>query len=126
MTPVKVIALVFIVFALVKLLVIWIKPKSWKAFVKKIYAKPIYTKIAALILALVILRYLLQELTIVQIFAAMTFMMALMMLQFASFSKEILELSDQFLKDRKILKKVWLSLSIWIILMGWALYELFI
>ena len=126
MTPIEIIALVFVIFALIKLLVICINPASWKSVVKAIYVKSVFTTIAALIIALVILRYLLQELTIVQIFASMTFMMALMMVQFAALGNEIVELSDKFLNDRNILKKMWLSLSIWIVLMGWVLYEIFV
>ena len=56
------------------------------------YSKPMVTTVLALIVAIVILRILLQELTIVQVFAAMTFMMALMMVQFASYGKEIIEI----------------------------------
>ena len=100
MTPVKIIALVFIIFVLVKLLVICINPSSWKSFIKKFYSKPIFTMILALAVAVIILRYLLAELTIVQIFASMTFMMALMMVQFAAFGNEIVELSDKFFKNR--------------------------
>ncbi|MFC1703879.1 hypothetical protein ACFL1E_03720 [Candidatus Omnitrophota bacterium] len=125
MTPVKIIALVFILFALVKLLVIAINPKSWKGVVKKFYAKPLYITVIALILGVVILRSLLQELTIVQIFASMTFMMVLMMVQFAAYGKEITEISDKFLNNRNILKKIWLSLSIWLILMIWVLVDIF-
>ena len=126
MTPVKIIALIFIVFALVKLLVICIDPASWKSVVKTIYGKPIYTIGLSLIAALVVLMFLLQEITIVQIFASMTFMMVLMMVQFAALGNEIVELSDRFLSDRNIIKKMWLSLSIWIVLMIWVLYELFV
>ena len=126
MTPVQIIALIFIVFALVKLLVIFIDPASWKVVVKKIYIKPIYTTVAGLIVGAVVLRFLLQEMTIVQVFASMTFMMALMMIQFAALGNEIMEISDRFFNDRNLLKKLWLSLSIWILLMGWVLYEIFV
>lgn len=126
MTPVKIIALVFIVFALVKLLVICIDPASWKSVIKTIYTKSIYTTVFSLIAALVILKFLLQEMTIVQVFAAMTFMMALMMAQFAVLGKEIIELSERFFSDRSIMKKLWLPISIWIALIAWALYEIFV
>ena len=126
MAPVKIIALIFVVFALIKLIVICINPQSWKSVVKSIYAKPILTTGLCLVIAAVILRCLLQELTIIQIFASMTFMMALMMMQFAAMGNEIVELSDKFLNDRSIMKKIWLPLSIWIILMIWVLYEIFV
>ena len=95
MTPVKIIALIFVVFALIKLVVIGINPTHWKGVVKKIYVKPISTTVFSLLLGAIILRYLLEELTIVQIFASMTFMMALMMIQFAALGKEVVEITDQ-------------------------------
>ena len=126
MTPIEIIALIFIIFALVKLVVIFINPMSWKSVVKKIYVKPVVTTAVGLVGMAVILRYLLEELTIVQIFASMTFMMALMMIQFSALGHEIVEMSDKFFNDRDILKKVWLSLALWIVLMGWVLYEIFV
>lgn len=126
MSPIKIIALIFIIFAIIKLVIISINPMSWKSVVKKIYIKPFVTATVGLIMAAVILRYLLEELTIVQVFASMTFMMALMIVQFAGLGNEIVELSDKFYNDRSILKKVWLSLILWIALMGWVLYEIFV
>jgi hypothetical protein len=126
MTPIEIVALVLIAVVLIKLTVICINPLSWKAVVKKIYGKPVVTIIVGLIMAVVILRYLLQELTIVQIFASMTFMMALMMVQFALLGDEIMALSDKFLNDRSMFKRVWPSLILWILLMGWVLYEIFV
>ena len=41
MTPVEIIALVFVLFALVKLVVIFKNPESWKGVVKSFYSKPI-------------------------------------------------------------------------------------
>jgi len=124
MTPMKTIALIFIAFALIKLAVILTNPQSWKSFVKKLYSRPIITMTLALVAAAAILIYLLEELTIVQIFACMTFMMALMMVQFAAYGKEIVEISDKFLNDKSVIKKAWLSISIWIILMIWVVYEI--
>ena len=126
MTPIKIIALIFIIFIVIKLVVICIKPASWRPVVKTIYGNSVVTSIAAFILAIVILRYLLEELTIVQIFASMTFMMALMMVQFALLGNEVMALADKFLNDRSMLRKVWLSLALWIILIGWVLCEIFV
>jgi len=126
MTPVKIIALVFVVFAFVKVVVIFLNPSFWKSVVKSLYAKPPYTILVSVLLAAVILRFLLEEMTIVQIFACMAFMMALMIVQFVSFGNEIAELCERFLNDRKIFKKLWFSLSIWLVLMAWALYEILV
>ena len=126
MTPVKIIALIFTIFSLVKLVVVLINPSSWSSVVKKMYAKTGYVMAFSVVAAVIILTYLLQELTIVQIFASMTFMMTLMMLQFSIFGKEIIELSDKFLSDKNLLKRMWPVLLIWIILMIWVIYEIFV
>ena len=117
---------VFVVFALIKLVVIWMNPASWKSVVKAIYGKPVITIVVSLIAGVGILMALLQELTIVQIFASMTFMMALMMMQFAALGEEVSEIVDKFLDDKRLLKKIWFVLLVWIILMGWTLYEIFV
>ena len=125
MTPIEIIALVFIVFVLIKLVVIWNNPLNWKPVVTAVYGKPAVTIVVALALGVIILRYLLVELTIVQIFASMTFMMALMAVQFALFGKELTELSDKYFEDRAMLKKAWLSIILWLLLIAWVLYEIF-
>ncbi|MBN1870665.1 MAG: hypothetical protein JW847_08835 [Candidatus Omnitrophica bacterium] len=126
MTPIKIIALVFIVLALVKLLVISINPSSWKTVIKAVYGKPILTTALSLIAAVVILMFLLKEMTIVQVFASMAFMAALMMAQFAAMRKEVLEMSEKFLNDKSVFQKLRFSLFIWTALMAWALYEIFV
>ena len=125
MTPIEIIALVFIVFVLIKLVVIWNNPLNWKPVVTAVYGKPAVTIVVALALGVIILRYLLVELTIVQIFASMTFMMALMAVQFALFGKELTELSDKYFEDRAMLKKAWPSIILWLLLIAWVLYEIF-
>ena len=126
MTPVKIIALVFIVFAVVKLLVISIDPASWKSVVRAMYIKPAYTMALSVILGFVILSFLLQEMTIIHVFAAMTFMMTLMMIQFAAMGDKVIEITELFFDDKNLIKKFWFPILIWILLMGWVLYEIFV
>lgn len=126
MTPLQIIALAFVVFALLKIVIILKDPQAWIAFVKALYSKPLLVSLIFLGLAGIILKCLLQELTIIQIFASMTFMMAMMMVQFAAFSKEIIEISDKFLNDKAVLKKAWLSLAVWLALMVWVVVEVFV
>ncbi|MBU0469122.1 MAG: hypothetical protein KKD07_09340 [Candidatus Omnitrophica bacterium] len=125
MTPLQIIALAFVVFAFLKIIIILKDPQAWISFVKALYSKPLLVSLISLVVAGIILKCLLQELTIIQIFASMTFMMAMMMVQFAAFSQEIIELSDKFLKDRAVMRKAWLSLSVWIVLMVWVIIEVF-
>lgn len=126
MTPIEIIAFILVLLVLVKLIVILINPKSWQKTTQALIGKPILTIVVSLVLAAVVLYYLLAELTIVQIFAVMAFLALLMMLSMAAYSKEFLTMAKKILKDRSALKKCWLPIAIWIVLMLWVLYALFL
>jgi len=126
MTPIKILALLVAVIVAIKLLIILVQPKSWLSVVKKVYAKPVLTMILALVAAGIILKYLLVELTIIQIFAVMSFMMALMAIGVAAYGKEIIDLAEKLLQDRNVIKKAWLSIVVWIILIVWVFLALFV
>lgn len=124
MTLIEIMALIIVILGAVKIIVILIKPRSWAKVVNLVYEKPAVTMIVALLLAMIVLKYLLTELTIVQIFAVMLFLALLMAVGVASYAKETTSLANKLLKDRHVLKKGWLAILIWIILMIWVLYEL--
>ncbi|MDD2689853.1 MAG: hypothetical protein PHT41_06870 [Candidatus Omnitrophica bacterium] len=126
MTPVKILALLVAVLVTVKLLVVLMQPKSWLPVVKKIYKRPVLTTILALAASVVILKCLLTELTIIQIFATMSFMMSLMIIGIAVHGKEIISLAEKYLQDKNIIKKAWLPIIIWVILTVWVFYALFV
>lgn len=126
MTPIEIMALIIAVFAAIKILVILINPKSWMNVVKTVYGNPILTTIISLVLAVVVLNYLLVELTIVQIFAVMLFLSLLMVIGIAAYSKDILQLASKLLEDREVLKKAWLAIIVWVILIVLVLYTLFV
>lgn len=125
MTPIETMALLVALLAAIKLVVILINPKTWLGVVKKIYVNPILTTLVALVLAIVTLNYLLKELTLVQIFAAMLFFMFLMLLGFAAYSEDMLVFADKLLKNKTTIKKAWLAILVWIILIIWVLKALF-
>lgn len=126
MTPIEIIALIFVVIGIIKLITLLINPSKWIKVIDTVYKKPAITMIIALILAAIMLNYLLAELTIVQIFAVMAFLGSLMILNIVNYSKEISTLAKKILKDKNILKKAWLSTIIWIALMFWVLYAIFV
>ena len=81
----------------------------------------------SLVIAVIALIFLLEELTIIQIFAVMLFAMFLIAIGFAPFSKDMLKVvENKMLKDKNIWKRNWLSIVIWIILIVWVLYALFV
>lgn len=126
MTPIEIIALIVILVAAIKIIVLLINPKSWMGVVRKVWTNPMITSVISLILAAVVLYYLLQEITIIQVFAAMALVGLLAALGIAAYSNEIVALGEKMLKDKAVIKKAWLALLIWIILIIWALKELFL
>lgn len=125
MTPIQIMALIVAVLGGIKLLVILIDPKIWlKKVVKPIYANPMFASVLGLLIAGVSLYYLNKSFTIVQIFSVMVFFMGLMLMSFATVSKEMIVLADKVLK-KDCLKRFWLPTLVWILLLIWVFYALF-
>jgi len=120
-------ALIILVVAAIKMIVILVSPKAWlNIVVKKVWAKPILTMIITLILAGVSLYYLIGAgITIAEIFAVMLFMSLLAAVGVAVYAKEMLGSANKLLANRNILKKSWLYIIIWIALIVWGFYALF-
>ncbi len=129
MTPVEIMALIVAVFVGFKLLMILISPKSWMGIVETvtIWKNPIPTILVSIVLAAVTLMYLLQELTIVQIFATTLFVMFLMIISLSSCAKATLALEKQVFKEIgvKLSMEAWLAIIVWGILTIWVLWALF-
>ena len=98
MTPVEIFALIVALAAAIKIVVILINPKAWINVVKKVYTNNSLLMIVSLILAAVVLYYLLMEITIIQIFAVMLFLMLLMAMGMAIYKKEIISITPKLLK----------------------------
>lgn len=126
MTPIEIIALVFAIVAILKLLVLFIAVKPAKAM--KI-AKPMWTAhpaivhVVGIVLLAVLGYYLLQELSIVQLVAAMFFGFLLMAMFLMPYTKSVLKLAEEVLKNKG---KAWLGWLIVIVLSLWVLKELFL
>lgn len=125
MTPIEIIALVLIIISTIKVLVIFVKPNAWlNSVVKPIWKKPFITSVISLILGAVVLYYLLQELTIVQIFASMAFLTLLIAIGFSVAAKETLAFAEKMYKTKGMIKKFWFYTLIWVALMAWVLYTI--
>jgi len=127
-TPVEIIALVFALLILIKLVVLMIKPKAWMDSVAfPIYRNPAVSGGVFAILAAVIFYYLIAELTIVQIFATVAFTSFMMSLGLLVYSKEILVFAQKV--AQKFIKKgftgtQWVITIVWLILALWVLKDL--
>ena len=122
-TTIEWFALVIVVAALIKIAVILVKPKAWMSFAAKFWKKPKPIGIISLILAAVVLYYLLQEITIVQIFASLLFFSLLLVMGFAPYIKELLSITRKNMK--KIIKESRLYILVWLLLIIWVLWEIF-
>tara|TARA_Y100000310_G_scaffold322923_1_gene382635 strand:+ start:420 stop:812 length:393 start_codon:yes stop_codon:yes gene_type:complete len=126
-TPIETLALIIIVLTLIKMLVILKNPMTWfNKVVKPMYDNPFWLQTVGLVLIFVSLYYLLQVFTIVQIFAVMFLFAALMLVGVAPYSKDIISFSTKIYKQKLIIKRALLSIIIWVVLLLWALYELFL
>ena len=125
MTPIEIIALILIIVSAIKIIVILINPTSWMGFAKKIWSNVALMMIVALILAGVVLYYLLQELTIVQILATATFVSLLIVIGLAKHVKPLISTYEKTIKGKGMIKEYWLYMLIWIVLLAWGAKELF-
>ena len=124
LSPIEIIALIFVLGGLVKIIAIMTSRKAWTDFVKGMYRSPGALLFVEVVLAAIVLYYLLQELNIVQITASLTLGALLTGIVFAVYKKEVLPPMLGILK-KDSLKKSWLPILIWFILMVWTLIEIF-
>ena len=126
MTPIEIIALIFVIVAILKLIVLFVAVKPAKAM--KI-AKPLWTQhpavvhIVGIALLAVLGYFLLQELSIVQLVAAMFFGFLLMAMFLMPYTKSVLKLAEEILKNKC---KAWLAWLIILVMSLWVLKELFL
>ena len=118
--------LILAILVVIKFLVLAIKPKAWLNFAKSLYSNPLVLGLVEVILAAVLLYYLLVQLTIVQIMAAVTLGALLTGLSFAVFGKELILPWGRIMRNKKILWSpgAWFVWIIWLVLIGWAVYTL--
>ena len=124
LTSLEIIALIFIIVAAIKLLVILINKKDWLPVVRTVYSHSLVSSIILAILAIIVFYFLVQNISIVDIMAVATFISILFALSFLQFSNEILVLANKIYKN-KLSPATWIYIIIWLALMIWALYEIF-
>lgn len=119
-------ALIVALMGTVKLLIVLTNPRRLIGIANQIYGKPSRFYFLSLLLAALSLWILLQELTIVQIFACMLFFIFIVWAGFAPYAKEMNELASKLVKRKDLLKGCWLYVLIWILLLLWVFKALFI
>lgn len=126
MTPIEIIALVFIVLAAVKMLVLLVNPMVWMNGAMKTFNNKIFTQLIGFVLAGVIFYYLRQAgISIVEILAVSSFMTAMLIIAFAGHINDFAAKYKGLIKRGKLWQEYWLYTLIWIILLVWGVKELF-
>lgn len=124
-TAVEIIALVLLIVAAIKMLVLLINPMGWMKFCRTLWKNKIGFQLVCLILAGVVFYYLIQVFTIVQIFAVSAFVALLLALGLADPIKSIIPIYEKQIKAKTLWKTYWLYILIWLALMVWVFIELF-
>lgn len=125
MNSLELITFIFILLCLVKIISISISPQSWnRNIVKKLFKNYHLTAFISFVLALVVLYYLLKDLTIIEILASASFVFLLIAFGISAYHEEILKLSDKIYKDKTFLKKSLIYIIFWLILLLWGLKEI--
>jgi len=122
-TPIEWIALIFVLVGVVKLVVLLFNKMSWFNFSMKIMRNKTLVSLVSLVLSVVVFYYLIQELSIVQIMASITFMSLLMMIAFVQYGKEFLVFAKK-IYSKKFPAWIWVYSLVWVALMSWTLFEI--
>ena len=126
MNSIQIIALISIIISLLKIIIILVNKKFWINNVSKKILKNSHTfSFICLILSLIVLYYLLKELTITQIIASMTFAILIIGFGILTHVKELSISIDKIQKEKNIIKKSLIYIIIWLIILLWGLKEIF-
>lgn len=126
MNPTEIMAFIVAFFTLGKMLTMLFSQKSWFTnYTKRFWAHPRMLTIGSLVVVIVSLWFLLQELTIVQVFAVTFFSMSLIILGLAPLSKYMLEIEEKWFKEEKMITIGPIAWIVWSGLSIWVLYTIF-
>lgn len=126
MSMVEVLGLLTAVIVIAKTAILLKSQRFWYGNITSRYWKGSgnLTMVLSFIVAAITLAILLQELTIVQIWAVMLFSMALISMALAPFSKYMLETEKKWFAETNTLKKGWFAAIVWIALSIWVLISI--
>jgi len=126
MTPIEIIALILIIVAVVKMLILLINPMTWMNGVMKVFGNKIFTQLFGLVLAGIVFYYLRQAgISIIEILAVASFAFAMMIIALAGHMDDFVAKYKGLIKRGRLWQEYWLYTLIWLILLGWGIKELF-
>lgn len=126
LTVLEIIALIFVLLAIIKIIVVLINKQAWfKNVQRPIFENKSVSTFVFAILTIILFYFLLQELNIVQIFVAMVLSGIITGLGFLLYSKELIPVFEKIVK-KNLTGAIWIYLILWIILLLWVLYDIFL
>ena len=120
----EVIALILILVSFIKILYLFFNKKGWWNFVGKFYRRSVLSTIVLLVLAAVVFGYLLVEITIVQLMAALALASLVFAIAFLQYPKEMGEFAQKAYKKKFSVVQI-IFVIIWIFISLWALVVIF-
>lgn len=122
-TPLEWIVLVFALVAILKAIFVLGNRKAWMKILDALYGSHSMVSSLFLVLAAVILYYLVQEISIVQILAAAAFTACLMALAFVQYGRETKQFAKKMIAT-PLKGMIWVYILIWFVLLAWAVWEI--
>ena len=124
MTPIEIIALVFAVGVLTKMVFLTVRPKKFLKLTKPMLKHTTELRVVYVIFAVILGWYIFQVYTIVDVAAITMFAALLMGISWLPYSKALTALCDEFVKKEMVWKNM-LAIVIWVGLALWVLYFMF-
>ena len=126
MTPVEIMALLTALVVLGKVIALLRSQRLWFSTITTRFwgGSGTTTLVVSAVVGAATLWFLLEELTIVQIWAAMLFCMAITVMALAPFSEYLLAAEDRWFAETRTLRRGWAAGVVWVGLSLWVLYEL--
>ena len=126
MTPIEILAAVFAILTLAKILILAIKPEALLKASEALLNRRDGMTIVCLILSAVVGYYVLTSVDIVEVAAVMLFTSLLMSLFLLPYYNDVLKIKEFFWRRSEMLRRSWWSLLIWVGLAVWVLYKVFV
>ena len=123
MTALEIIATIFAIFVLVKIVVVLIDPQIWmKKVAEPLLGNPRLATAVYLVLAIVVGYYVFASLHIVDVAAVMLFTALVMGVGMMPYSKALLKIAREMSATRSdLLRNAWLPIVIWTVIALWVL-----
>jgi len=125
MNSIGILALILAILGIIKLIFVLVNPEGWMKFAKGIYRGGLLTIIIMFILTIVVGFYLFEAMSIIDVAAAMLFIVLLIGLSFAVYPKFIEGMLEKVKEEKNIAGKFWIPILIWIVFLVWLVFALF-